>query len=57
MQIRATKMIRGLRTTTYEELLQELDISSLTKKRTKDDMIAVFQFQLKKRGRIVPQSA
>ena len=44
MQRRAIKRIKGLKTKTYEERLQELDMSSLMKRRTRGDMIAVFRY-------------
>ena len=43
VQIRAVKMISGLKGKTYQEKLRELNLMSLEERRTRFDMIKVFK--------------
>lgn len=44
VQIRATKMMKGLRNLTCEEKLGELDLFSLEKRKLSGDLITMFQY-------------
>ncbi len=44
VQRRATKMIRGLEHLPYRDMLRELELYSLEKKRLQENLIVAFQY-------------